>query len=150
MLSDRCFNWLVMSMVLMVLFFACAQMGMCQDPAKTWKDSATGLLWSVKDNGSEVVWNQASNYCRNLALDGQKDWRLPTEEELEGIYDKNSSKEYRAKGPIQVTGDNVWSEVTNTREAWLFSFLNGGSSLVPTRGGCDAKASVLCVRGSKQ
>jgi hypothetical protein len=150
MLSKRCFNRLVMSMILMILVCAGAQVVMCQDSAKTWKDNATGLLWSVKDNGSEVTWGQASNYCRNLALEGNKDWRLPTEEELETIYDKNLSKQLRSKGPIELSSDSVWTDANGSGEASLFSFFNGGSSLVPTRGGtCNAKAIALCVRRSK-
>jgi hypothetical protein len=44
-------------------------------------------MWSKKDNGSKVNWNQASDYCSKLQLAGYNDWRLPTIEELQGIYD---------------------------------------------------------------
>jgi hypothetical protein len=53
----------------------------------TWTDPETGLMWAKKDNGSDVNWNQASSYCSNLQLAGYKDWRLPSIQELEGIYD---------------------------------------------------------------
>src|ERR1035437_10122075 len=49
----------------------------------TWTDPATGLMWTKKDNGSDVDWNQASAYCSNLQLAGYKDWRLPNIEELQ-------------------------------------------------------------------
>ena len=36
------------------------------DSKAFWKDSATGLVWAAKDNGSSVSPNQASDYCRSL------------------------------------------------------------------------------------
>jgi Protein of unknown function (DUF1566) len=48
----------------------------------TWTDPDTGLMWAKKDNGADVNWNQASNYCTKLQLAGYSDWRLPTIEEL--------------------------------------------------------------------
>lgn len=53
----------------------------------TWIDPATRLMWTKKDNGSDVDWNQAGQYCFNLKLAGHSDWHLPTIEELRGIYD---------------------------------------------------------------
>jgi hypothetical protein len=44
----------------------------------TWTDPATGLMWAKKDNGSDVDWNQAGDYCTKLQLAGYNDWRLPT------------------------------------------------------------------------
>jgi serine/threonine protein kinase len=41
-----------------------------------WTDHATGLMWAKKDNGSDVNWQQATDYCRNLQLAGHSDWRL--------------------------------------------------------------------------
>lgn len=38
------------------------------DAPLTWTDPATGLTWSKKDNGSDVNWNQASEYCSTLQL----------------------------------------------------------------------------------
>ena len=148
MLSKRCFNRLAMSLILMILLYPGAQLVMCQDSAGTWKDGATGLTWSVKDNGSDTNWVQASNYCKNLALGGQTDWRLPTLKELATIYDKSLSKELKAKNPIELKGENVWAESTDSGNAWMFSFLNGSTSLLPTGGGCGGTGRALCVRQS--
>jgi hypothetical protein len=144
--SKRCFNRLAISMVLMILL-AGAQLAICQDSAKTWKDNATGLIWSVKDGGSDVGWSQGNNYCKNLSLDGNRDWRLPTMKELETIFDRKlSKKEFKSKDPIELSTDNMWGEAVSAQEAWIFSFLNGGTSLLPTNGSCSTKARALCVR----
>ena len=148
MLSKRCFNRLAMSLILMILLYPGAQLVIGQDSAGTWKDDATGLIWSVKDNGFEASWVQASNYCKNLALGGYTDWRLPTLKELATIYDKSLSKELKAKNPIELKGENVWAESTDSGNAWMFSFLNGSTSLLPAGGGCGGNGRALCVRQS--
>ncbi len=40
-------------------------------------------MWQKSDNGKEVTFEQAQEYCRNLSLGGHLDWRLPKPEELE-------------------------------------------------------------------
>jgi hypothetical protein len=149
MLSKKCFGRLAMPLILLILLHAGAQLVMCQDSAKTWKDNATGLTWSIKDNESDTNWVQASNYCKNLSLEGQKDWRLPTIKELETIYDKRQSKLFKAKDPIELTSETMWAEATGSGgEAWTFNFLNGGTSLLPTMGSCGGNGRALCVRQS--
>jgi hypothetical protein len=80
----------------------------------TWTDPDSGLMWTKKDNGSDVNWKQASDYCSNLQLAGYKDWRLPTIEELQGIDDPSVSLpqpvlnhrvvNVHVKGNLQLTG----------------------------------------------
>src|SRR5690242_17745520 len=50
-----------------------------------WTDPSTGLMWAGKDNGKDVNWHKAINYCRDLRLGGYSDWRLATIDELQGI-----------------------------------------------------------------
>jgi len=80
----------------------------------TWTDPNTALMWAKKDNGSDVNWSQASDYCTKLQLAGYNDWRLPTIEELEGIYDPSISAQaalypsedasVHVKGNLMLTG----------------------------------------------
>ena len=148
MLSKRWFRRLAMLPILAVLLYAGTQLVLSQDSAKTYKDDATGLLWAAKDNGSDVNWNQANNYCRNLSLEGQRDWRLPTTKELKTVYDKKEKKLFKSKAPIELTSEIVWAEPTGSGEAWAVNFLNGSTSLLPTMGGCSSTGRALCVRGS--
>lgn len=41
--------------------------------------------WAPTTSGEDVPWAQADRYCRNLALAGHDDWRLPTLAELEAL-----------------------------------------------------------------
>ena len=82
-------------------------------PNSTWTDPATELMWTQKDNGSDVDWNQADAYCSNLKLGDYSDWRLPTIDELQGIYDPSVSIKtvfdagaatVHVKGNLKLTG----------------------------------------------
>jgi hypothetical protein len=132
---------------------ACAVMAQDSRPAAGadtkafWKDSATGLIWAVKDNGSSVGPNQASDYCRGLRSGGYSDWRLPTIEELEALYDSKLSKQNKVKGPIELSDPCVLSATSNSSgEIWSFCFNSGGRNLGEGTG-CGTTGHALCVRG---
>jgi hypothetical protein len=145
----RLFGLLTISLSTMILLYTGIRVAKGQDSAGTWKDSETVLIWTVEDNGNDLGWNQAFNYCENLTLEGQTDWRLPTLDELKGIYDAKLSKPYKAKGPIKLTSANIWSgSRNNSGDAWSFNFGFGGSSVAPTAGACGTVGRALCVRGS--
>ena len=61
------------------------------DMAAFWTDPDTNLIWTKVDNGSDVTWQQANAYCANLHLAGNSDWRLPTIDELQGLYDPRAN-----------------------------------------------------------
>lgn len=54
-------------------------------------DHATGLEWMKADSGSGMIWEDALNYCQNLELAGNDDWRLPHIKELHSILDYGRS-----------------------------------------------------------
>jgi hypothetical protein len=145
MLFKKHFNLIAICLAIMII---CVGLPLAtgQDAAQTWLDSDSGLTWTVKDNGEDVSWSQGNNYCRTLDLDGHKDWRLPTIDELKSIYDKNQSKRFKAKGPIELDMATVWSSEQNkSGDVWSLNFSYGGKSLSPT-GGCGSSARTLCVR----
>jgi hypothetical protein len=47
----------------------------------TVTDTRRKLMWQKSDNGNEVTFEQAQEYCRNLRLGGHADWRLPRPDE---------------------------------------------------------------------
>ena len=50
-------------------------------------DKGTGLMWAAKDNGSGITWKGAKKYCEEYRGGGYTDWRMPTQSELEMLYD---------------------------------------------------------------
>jgi len=120
------------------------------DTLPFWADPATGLTWARKDNGSDATWSQANEYCRNLTLGGRSGWRVPTIDELGGIFDQTKAGQpgLHAKGGIRLSWPGVWSSTqgNNSEEKWAFSFYNG------SRGSSELGPShinrALCVRRS--
>ncbi len=49
-------------------------------------DINTGLSWQ-KDEGPELNWQEAMNFCNELKLAGHNDWRLPTIREIGSLID---------------------------------------------------------------
>ncbi len=132
--------------LLAALLCGCAQLGMAQSADEFWKDPATGLIWTAKDSGSNMNAAQARDYCSNLKMGGFSDWRLPTLDELSGLYDAKSSKQFKVKGPVQVEDScTLTSSTNNSGEIWSFCFSYGGQSLRSPSGHGSA-GRVLCVR----
>jgi hypothetical protein len=55
-------------------------------------DTKTNLMWPAQDNGSAITWYDAKSFCENYRGGGYTDWRMPTQDELAELYDKNKSK----------------------------------------------------------
>ena len=121
-----------------------------------WTDPATGLNWTQQDNGSDVNWNQANAYCSNLRLGGYSDWRLPTIDELQAIYDPSieipgqwssgNAATWHVKGNLKISGW-IWSSTQkNAAQAWNFSFNSETRS--SNRLGDSRYNHALCVRRS--
>jgi serine/threonine-protein kinase len=86
-------------------------------------DNQEGIIWASRDNGSDIDWVGASNYCRSMGLG----WSLPTAFQLQSLFDKSSSAQeialkrgaamyFRLATPlIQLTGPWLWSSDNNGR-----------------------------------
>ena len=119
-----------------------------------WTDPATGLMWTKKDTGDSISWQQAVNYCRNLRLGGYDDWRLPTIDELSGIKasEANVNGEY-LKGEM-FQSFPVWSSSAvpkmnrrNLDSAWTFEPSRYGPQILSINLECEGcQVSALCVR----
>jgi hypothetical protein len=145
-------NRLAVPLFLSAILCAGAQAAIRQDAASngTWKDNATGLIWATRDNGSNVNYTQAGEYCSSLKSGGVSDWRLPTIDELETLYDRSVSKPYKAKGPLELGDACFWSgSMNNSGEVWTFYFTYGGRSLTRATGH-SSYGRVLCVRAPKE
>jgi hypothetical protein len=114
-----------------------------------WFDGAKGLTWAASDNGVGASWTQAVRYCRSLTTGGFRDWRLPSIEELHGLFGGivNDTGRY-IRGPIQLTGW-AWSASPGQEEGeqWALDFGDGARASVVM--GDSGFNRALCVRDSR-
>jgi hypothetical protein len=132
-----------------------------------WPDPATGLMWTSTDNGKDVTWKKSIEYCRDMRLADHSDWRLPTIDELQGIYDDSGyaapplskGSEWvlagKPKGGLLLTGNHYWSSTKGLDDrghsngyAWYFDFPHGKRDWDPY--GYHGSKRALCVRRSSQ
>jgi len=99
----------------------------------TVSDTRTNLMWAAKDNGSNINWVNAKSYCENYRGGGYTDWRMPTQDELAGLYDSNKSykatqRDYnvRLTELIQLSACCPWASETRGSDAAVFDFGGGG------------------------
>jgi len=97
-----------------------------------WTDPATGLTWAKDDSYWGETWQMATDYCRNLQLAGYTDWRLPTIDELQRVYDPSTNVDGdHVNGNLKLTLPySEWSSSQEyaSGEAWTFDFRNGWRS----------------------
>jgi Protein of unknown function (DUF1566) len=70
-------------------------------------DTKTNLMWAAKDNGSDITWADAVSFAQNYRSGGYSDWRLPTADELIGLYDESKHR----KVPCMRAGVHVATEL---------------------------------------
>jgi Protein of unknown function (DUF1566) len=106
-------------------------------------------MWAAKDNGSNINWANAKSYCENYRGGGYSDWRMPTQDELAGLYDGavTGKNGYKLTNLIELTRCCPWASETRGSDAARFRFNNGRRywSLQPNDG--DRRA--LPVRAGK-
>jgi hypothetical protein len=101
-------------------------------------DTRTHLMWAARDNGSDVNWYEAKSYCENYRGGGYKNWRMPTVDELAGLYDKNEGYETPAYYDvyitefIQLSSCCIWSSETRGSDAAYFSFQSNMRNWMPS------------------
>ncbi|MCP4629304.1 MAG: DUF1566 domain-containing protein [bacterium] len=93
-------------------------------------DTQTGLLWAAKDDGKGMNEQNAKVYFENYRAGGYADWRMPTVDELEAIYDQHiqNKQGFHATRLIDISGEWVWcSEVPESVTS--FNFKDGSRVL---------------------
>ncbi len=80
-------------------------------------DTLTNLMWVAKDNGSNISWQDAKKYCENYRGGGYTDWRMPTQDELAGLYD--ISKGYPPVCAASGDNDKVKLTILITMSCWV-------------------------------
>lgn len=109
----------------------------------------TGLIWARSDNGSNLDWYAAGEYCEALEVADWSDWRMPTIAELEGLHDRRSEATYKLPSGIRLTGCCPWSSDRNgDASAWNFSFRYRKRFSGSLNYSFELRA--LCVRGATE
>ena len=104
-------------------------------------------MWTMKDNGKDITWPDAEQHCKSLTLAGLSGWELPTIDELEKLYDRQSSNEYKIRKPLRLTTCCPWSSTKQGwGSAWSFNFGSGRRGVFPSNVSVGGRA--LCVRRS--
>lgn len=90
-------------------------------------DTKTNLMWAAKDNGKDINWANAKSYCKKYRGGGYKDWRMPTQDELAGLYDwaVTGKNGYKLTNLIELTRCCPWASETRGSEAASFVFYGG-------------------------
>jgi len=116
-------------------------------PDTYWTDPSSKLSWTLSDNGSGLSWRQAQRYCLESSAGSFHDWRLPSVDELQGIFDPNAKNDtgFHVRGPLKLSGWQ-WSATPGQQpgEAWAFDFGDGGRASVAA--GDSGLNRALCVR----
>lgn len=93
-------------------------------------DTRTGLMWAAKDNESNIKWADARSYCKNYRGGGYTDWRMPTQDELAGLFDEGENQPCNGKCHItpliDLTDSFIWAAEKRGSDVAFFSFTFGG------------------------
>lgn len=86
-------------------------------------DQKTGLLWAARDNGRDIDWRHAFEYCEQLALAGFEDWRMPSLAELENLMEPMSNSMYSVPLEISLSACCIWSSTSKDEvAAWNLNY----------------------------
>ena len=101
-------------------------------------------MWTRRDNGLPFTWLRASEYADELSLSGYTDWRLPTLDELESLYEPDSSSQIKIRPPVVLNHRFAWSsEKDSGASAASFDFRFGTTKSYYID---DSHPRILCVR----
>lgn len=117
-------------------------------------DTRTNLMWASMDNGSDINWKEAKRYCETYQGGGYKDWRMPTQNELAGLYDptKNTlttqgNYYVHVTRLIQLSSCCPWASEIRGSDAASFFFTLGSRNWFPQSIGTNYRA--LPVRSGR-
>ncbi len=121
------------------------------DDGTVW-DTLNDLLWAARDNGSNINWEDAKFYCENYSEAGFDDWRMPTRDELKGLYDRLifGNNGYHLTKLITLTGSFLWSSYVQGSEAAIVGFGNDRDMWFWESATHKSRIRVLPVRNGKE
>ena len=127
---------------------AAEQSRIAEQQRKEREEAALGPEWALSDNGSDVNWSEATQYCASKGTG----WRLPTIAELQSIYDPALSQSCgrytcHVAPKFHLTSFAFWTKEKPVSHSAAFVYLDDGKRVVLNIvHGKDQRA--LCVRQS--
>jgi lysophospholipase L1-like esterase len=107
-----------------------------------WQDEYTNNDGVIK----KANWWDAIEYCEQLNLGGNDDWRLPNKNELFSIADFNHYKPGIDPIFLSTNMENYWTSTSRaslaTIHAWTINFINGSVHITNK----NTELSIRCVR----
>jgi len=137
-----------------------AGLSLAAPPADRWvpdgtevADTRDGLHWSAHDNGTDIDWNRAREFCAGRGAG----WRLPSVNELRSLYGEHDApvacgaSHCRTRAPLTLTGAWFWSAAPVGKDAYDGDELAWGVSLAsgaPTQSVKEQSygSRAVCVR----
>jgi len=115
----------------------------------TIADVQSGLMWEAKVKGRRISWLEAENYAAELDLAGHTDWRLPSPEELEVLYEAGIACVLIGEPLIQ-GALSLWTSDHVDDAALVYDICTGRTRMsAGLDEGPNVNASALAVRGFK-
>jgi Protein of unknown function (DUF1566) len=113
---------ILLSILLVVLF---ESVSVANDVV--YKDIETGLMWQIEDNGDDLSWAAAKDYCEQLTSGGFTDWRVPTQDELATLYrlEAAETSEYYILQKIKISACCQWASDIKGSKVASFDFEYG-------------------------
>ncbi len=101
-------------------------------------DTKTGLVWEKSPQATSARWSVARRTCAEKSVGGQKDWRLPSLEELASLVDYSVDPPSLALPPghpfVSIKSSVYWSSTRpgdDPKGSWGVHFgLGGGSTFI--------------------
>jgi hypothetical protein len=89
------------------------------------RDTKTGLMWCMVDStiaqpGACLTYEEGKHYVDGLTTGGFSDWRLPTPEELAGIYEQEPV--FPAKGKVSYWTSDSYSGYSDGWQTQVTTF----------------------------
>ena len=103
-------------------------------------DTRTNLMWAARDNGGNITWYGAKSYCENYHEGGYTDWRMPRQDELDGLfypaktYKSDCGDDVVLTELIHLTCSVLWASETSGLNGAAFRFRDGQRGWAPQSG----------------
>jgi hypothetical protein len=104
-------------------------------------------MWASHDNGYDISWYEAVEYCKNYKGGGYTDWRIPNQTQLLWLFnDGKFFKKYYITNHIKITSGVQWASESDNSLAAIYDYYAFRSIRMEFRPKLEKKYRVIPVR----